>query len=391
MASLSSSSVRVLSPKFPSKPYCYLWKSFSFLPSRSLLLSSPISFQPLPRSSPLPQPLRAGPQQREEEQAAGVDLSLLPPKLRDIIVLFQSVPEPKAKYQQLLHYGARLPPLDPAFKTEEHRVRGCVSQVWVRAFIDPEDAAAVRFEADSDSALTKGLAALLVLGLSGSPAPVIARVPPYFVHLLGLRQSLTPSRNNGFLNMLKLMQQKAVRLHTDAADFKDSEAVGSDKLDTNTKDEFFEGNDMILGGKANEMSRGPVSVVNGGRNPPGYHASEVEERLEEDRDAVDVPPISPQAAPGGRRDRIIERLERGLRPVSLEVEDISHLHAGHAAVRGSAGGETHFNVRVISREFEGKSLVKRHRLIYELLQEELQSGLHALSIDAKTPSEVQSS
>ncbi|XP_065022012.1 sufE-like protein 1, chloroplastic/mitochondrial [Musa acuminata AAA Group] len=391
MSSLSSSSLRILSPKFPSKPSCFLWKSLSFLPSRSLLLSSPISFQPLPRSSPLPQPLRARPQQREEEQTAGVDLSLLPPKLRDIIALFQSVSEPKAKYQQLLHYGARLPPLDPAFKNEEHRVRGCVSQVWVRAFIDPEDAAAVRFEADSDSVLTKGLAALLVLGLSGSPAPVIARVPPDFVHLLGLRQSLTPSRNNGFLNMLKLMQQKALQLHADAADFKDSEALGTDRLDTNTKDDFFEGKDPILGGKANEMSTGPDSVVNGGRNSPGYHASDVEERLEEDRDAVDMTRISPQAASGGRRERMIERLERGLCPVSLEVEDISHLHASHAAVRGSAGGETHFNVRVISREFEGKSLVKRHRLVYELLQEELQSGLHALSIDAKTPSEAQSS
>lgn len=187
------------------------------------------------------------------------------------------------------------------------------------------------------------------------------------------------------------MQQKALQLHADAADFKDSEALGPDRLDTNTKDEFFEGKDPILGGKANEMSTGPDSVVNGGRNSPGYHALEVEERLEEDRDAVDMTPISPQAASGGRRERMIERLEGGLCPVSLEVEDISHLHASHAAVRGSAGGETHFNVRVISREFEGKSLVKRHRLIYELLQEELQSGLHALSIDAKTPSEVQSS
>lgn len=88
--------------------------------------------------------------------------------------------------------------------------------------------------------------------------------------------------------------------------------------------------------------------------------------------------------------RIREKLEKELNPVELEVEDVSYQHAGHAAVRGSAGadGETHFNLRVVSDAFQGKSLVKRHRMVYDLLQEELQSGLHALSIVAKTPAEV---
>lgn len=90
---------------------------------------------------------------------------------------------------------------------------------------------------------------------------------------------------------------------------------------------------------------------------------------------------------GSRGERIREKLERELRPVELQVEDISYQHAGHEGVRGS-DGETHFNVKVVSKEFEGKSLVKRHRMIYQLLQDELQSGLHALSIVAKTPSEV---
>ncbi|GFP94628.1 sufe-like protein chloroplastic [Phtheirospermum japonicum] len=85
--------------------------------------------------------------------------------------------------------------------------------------------------------------------------------------------------------------------------------------------------------------------------------------------------------------RIKEILEKELSPVELEIEDVSYQHAGHAGVRGS-DGETHFNVKVVSQEFEGKSLVKRHRLIYGLLQDELQSRLHALSITAKTPAEV---
>lgn len=97
--------------------------------------------------------------------------------------------------------------------------------------------------------------------------------------------------------------------------------------------------------------------------------------------------ISNSGALGSRGERIRERLERELKPIELEVEDTSYQHAGHAGVRGS-NGETHFNVRVVSKEFEGKSSVKRHRVIYGLLKDELEGGLHALSIEAKTPSEV---
>ncbi|ONK68323.1 uncharacterized protein A4U43_C05F10170 [Asparagus officinalis] len=91
---------------------------------------------------------------------------------------------------------------------------------------------------------------------------------------------------------------------------------------------------------------------------------------------------------GGRKERMRERLGGKLNPTELEIEDVSHMHAGHAGVRGNSSGETHFNLRVVSKEFEGKSMVKRHRLVYDLLKEELESGLHALSIVAKTPSEV---
>lgn len=140
------------------------------------------------------------------------------PRGQSIITLFiskgQSVPEPKAKYEQLIFYGKNLKPLEPQFKTNDNKVQGCVSQVWVRAYLDPNRN--VVYEADSDSGLTKGLAALLVQGLSGRPVNEIIRVTPDFATLLGLQQSLTPSRNNGFLNMLKLMQRKALLLYVEA-------------------------------------------------------------------------------------------------------------------------------------------------------------------------------
>nr|GMD57446.1 sufE-like protein 1, chloroplastic/mitochondrial [Ipomoea batatas] len=286
----------------------------------------------------------------------------LPPKLQEIVKLFQAVEQPKAKYEQLLFYGKNLKPLDAQYKTGENKVQGCVSQVWVRAYLDANKN--VIFEADSDSVLTKGLAALLVQGLSGRPVDEIVRVSPDFAVLLGLQQSLTPSRNNGFLNMLKLMQKKALQLYVEA---EKTGSLGHDEDASNTA----------------ESSNFGVTDDNGNENLKTGLSSE--ESGGNDSKAVS----SDSVILGSRGMRIRERLERDLMPAELDVEDISYQHAGHAGVRGS-DGETHFNVRVVSEKFEGKSLVKRHRLIYDLLQEELQSGLHALSIIAKTPSEVNS-
>ncbi|KAI3407947.1 uncharacterized protein J3R85_020617 [Psidium guajava] len=89
-----------------------------------------------------------------------------------------------------------------------------------------------------------------------------------------------------------------------------------------------------------------------------------------------------------RAGRIRSKLQSSLEASVLDIEDVSHQHAGHAAVRESGAAETHFNVKIVSSKFEGKSLVSRHRLVYDALAEELRSGLHALSIVAKTPQEV---
>ncbi|CAN6463379.1 unnamed protein product [Victoria cruziana] len=88
-----------------------------------------------------------------------------------------------------------------------------------------------------------------------------------------------------------------------------------------------------------------------------------------------------------RANRIKQTLQSALEATVLDIEDVSYKHAGHAAVKSDAT-ETHFNVKIVSQKFEGQSLVKRHRMVYDLLAAELQSGLHALSIVAKTPHEV---
>lgn len=89
-----------------------------------------------------------------------------------------------------------------------------------------------------------------------------------------------------------------------------------------------------------------------------------------------------------RASRMKTRLQSALEATLIEVEDVSYQHAGHAAVKESGTNETHFNVKIVSSKFDGQNLVKRHRMVYELLSDELLSGLHALSIVAKTPNEA---
>ena len=77
-------------------------------------------------------------------------------------------------------------------------------------------------------------------------------------------------------------------------------------------------------------------------------------------------------------DTIAAKLKYGLNPSFIEVKDISHQHAGHAGWR--EGGETHFHVTLTADAFEGKSRLQRHRMVNDLLAEELASSIHALEL-----------
>ncbi|KAL3675340.1 hypothetical protein R1sor_025288 [Riccia sorocarpa] len=276
----------------------------------------------------------------------------LPAKLQEIVKLFQAVPDSKQKYEQLLYYAKQLKPLAKEFQTKENKVEGCVSQVWVKPTLIEDNR--VLFEADSDSLLTKGLAALLVEGLSGATVSEILKVTPDFIQMLGLKQSLTPSRSNGFLNMFKLMQKKTINLYLEAESAKSAGA--------NTVRE------------ASAQASTPVST---------YVKAVQQDSVRSQKN------FSSSAAPAAmsKKESIQKKLQEALAPTILEVDDVSHQHSGHAGVHKGAT-ETHFNVKVVSDKFSGTSLIKRHRLVYELLDEELKTGVHALALVTKTPKEV---
>ena len=83
------------------------------------------------------------------------------------------------------------------------------------------------------------------------------------------------------------------------------------------------------------------------------------------------------------KDEIEVRLRTALAPQALEIEDDSHLHAGHAGASEGA----HFSVNIVSERFTGLHRVARHRLVYHALAELMRSGIHALAIDARAPGE----
>jgi BolA protein len=80
---------------------------------------------------------------------------------------------------------------------------------------------------------------------------------------------------------------------------------------------------------------------------------------------------------------IEQKLTAAFAPVSLKIVDESHLHAGHVGARPE--GETHFRVEIVSAAFDGVSRVARQRMVYELLAEELEGPVHALSLSASPP------
>ncbi len=98
--------------------------------------------------------------------------------------------------------------------------------------------------------------------------------------------------------------------------------------------------------------------------------------------------MSPADEAADRIQRIEARLRAVLEPQELEIEDESHRHRGHAGAREGGG---HFAVRIVSEAFAGKNRLARHRLVYDTLEAEMGTEIHALSVQASTPEEAAAS
>jgi BolA protein/25S rRNA (uracil2634-N3)-methyltransferase len=184
-------------------------------------------------------------------------------------------------------------------------------------------------------------------GLSGCTREEIARVSPEFIKEAGISQSLTPGRNNGFLNMLNSMKQKAHQLVEEA------EATAAAKESNHDDDDCKD--------------------------------AEQEQQQQQQEDETSF-----EGRGGPIYNSIMASLQQ-LQPTFVKLVDTSHQHAGHAGVKGTknGGGESHFEVTIVANAFEGLNLVKRHQLVYMILGKEMPQ-IHALNIKANTPNEAAS-
>ena len=113
------------------------------------------------------------------------------------------------RYQYIIGLGAKLPPLDDQYRTDTYKVDGCLSQVWLHSEIT--DDRRLRFNADSDSSIVKGLFAILRILFSDKTADEILAVDLERTFAkIGLDQHLTQNRRNGFASMIEEMRRAAL-------------------------------------------------------------------------------------------------------------------------------------------------------------------------------------
>ena len=115
------------------------------------------------------------------------------------------------KYNLLIDMGKELPLIDPKFKVKDYLIEGCQSKVWLY----PEfDGSVIRFTADSDAIITRGIVSVLVRVLSGRTPEEIKSADLFFIDRIGLRQHLSPTRSNGLLAMIRQMKLYALAYST---------------------------------------------------------------------------------------------------------------------------------------------------------------------------------
>ncbi|HWU70775.1 MAG TPA: SufE family protein [Pseudoxanthomonas sp.] len=112
------------------------------------------------------------------------------------------------RYQYLIDLGRKLPAFPDEWKTEEHRLLGCQSMVWI---VPEGDATKLDFHAISDSAIVSGLIYLALRVYSGRSAREILATTPDYIADIGLAKHLSPTRSNGLASLLAFIRETAQR------------------------------------------------------------------------------------------------------------------------------------------------------------------------------------
>jgi cysteine desulfuration protein SufE len=132
------------------------------------------------------------------------------PRFQDFADEWEAALDADDRYRALIDFGRTLPPMDPALKTAATKVPGCSADVWVYPLADGD---ALRFQADSNADITRGVVALIVSLVDGLSAREILAVPiEAELESLGLKRHLSANRTQGVPNMITRVREAATRL-----------------------------------------------------------------------------------------------------------------------------------------------------------------------------------
>lgn len=123
---------------------------------------------------------------------------------------FALLPDWEERFRYVIELARELAPLSEAEHSDENKVRGCASQVWLVSERNPEDSTHLRFRGDSDALLVKGLIAILLrLYNDAQPADILAFDIKDALERLELSQAMSPQRSNGLASMIDRIRKEA--------------------------------------------------------------------------------------------------------------------------------------------------------------------------------------
>ena len=133
--------------------------------------------------------------------------------LDDIVDIFEVLEDWDQRYQYLTELGEQLPPMPADLKTDANKVKGCMSQVWISDFRDPNNPKLTRFHGDCDTSIIKGVLALLIQLIGGGTQKEIEALDvDELFSRLSLDEHLSPNRHLGVYAIVELMKAQAHRL-----------------------------------------------------------------------------------------------------------------------------------------------------------------------------------
>lgn len=129
----------------------------------------------------------------------------------EIVEEFSMLTDWMDRYSLLIELGNELVDFEEAHRVDQNLIEGCQSKVWLHAWLEEGN---IRFMADSDAIIVKGIVALLIRVLDNRPPDEILNAVLFFVDKIGLKEHLSPTRSNGLVAMIKQMRMYALAYKT---------------------------------------------------------------------------------------------------------------------------------------------------------------------------------